>query len=146
MKSFQKTLELETKKQFEIVDITKQIETVVLDSKIQNGVIAVFCPHTTASIKLNHNEPLLMQDIMKALYRLVPVDISYSHDLFELRENIAANERTNGHAHIKAFLMGSSETLILEKGQILLGGKQSVFFVDFDGGRKRQVRIQIVGE
>ncbi len=146
MKSLLKQIELETKKQFEIVDITKQIKTAVFESQIKNGTITVFCPHTTASIKLNHNEPLLMQDIMKALYRLVPVDINYSHDLFELRENVVTNERSNGHAHIKAFLLGSSENLILNNREILLGEKQSIFFVDFDGGRNRQIYLNISGE
>jgi len=146
MKIHSKKVELETKKQFEIVDITKEVRTAVADFGVQNGQLTVFCPHTTASIKLNHNEPLLLQDIMKALYRLIPVDISYSHDLFELRENVDANERTNGHAHVKAFIMGSSETLVIENGMLLLGGKQSLFFVDFDGGRKRQVYLNIIGE
>src|SRR6185503_6907895 len=137
MKSFSKKLELETKKQFEIVDITEQVRGVVKESQIKNGMVLVYCPHTTASIRLNHNEPLLMQDIMKTLYRLVPIDISYSHDLFEVRQNVAPNERSNGHAHVKAFLMGSSETIPLEKNAALLGAKQSIFFVEFDGGRSR---------
>lgn len=146
MKSVQKTIQLETKKQFELVDITKYIRQAVIDSKIASGFVVVFCSHTTASIKLNHNEPLLMQDIMKALYRLFPLDISYSHDLFEVRQNVAPNERSNGHAHVKAFCLGSSETLIVEKNDLLLGNKQSVFFVEFDGGRSREVFLKILGE
>ena len=143
---FTKTLFLETKKQFELVDLTTYIKTAVLEAKIKNGIVAVFCPHTTASVKLNHNEPLLIQDIFKTLYRLVPVDMSYSHDLFEVRQSVAPNERSNGHAHVKAFLMGSSETLQVKSGELLLGSKQSVFFVDFDGGRSRQVHLTIWGE
>ena len=77
----------------------------------------VFCPHTTAAVRLNHFETLLMQDIMKTLYRLVPIDTNYSHDLFEVRQNVAPNERSNGHAHVKAFLLGSSETLIVENAR-----------------------------
>lgn len=146
MKSFLQKIELETKKQFEIVDITDRIKTAVLKSEIKDGIATVFCPHTTASVRINHNEPLLMQDILKALYRLVPVDISYSHDLFELRENVEINERTNGHAHVKAFLLGSSENLIIKQGQVLKGEKQSIFFIEFDGGRKREVLINIMGE
>lgn len=143
---FTKTLFLETKKQFELVDLTTYIKTAVLEAKIKNGIVAVFCPHTTASVRLNHNEPLLIQDIFKTLYRLVPVDTSYSHDLFEVRQSVAPNERSNGHAHVKAFLMGSSETLQVKSGELLLGSKQSVFFVDFDGGRSRQVYLTIWGE
>jgi secondary thiamine-phosphate synthase enzyme len=146
MKTFSRKILLETKKQFELVDITSHVQTAVLDSGIKEGIISVFCPHTTASVRLNHNEPLLMQDIMKSLYRLVPLDISYSHDLFEVRQNVAPNERSNGHAHVKSFLLGSSECLIVEKGQLQLGAKQSLFFVEMDGGRSREVRVKVIGE
>ncbi len=141
-----KKILLETKKQFEIVDITTQVKTAVLESGIKNGQIAICCPHTTASVKINHNEPLLFQDIMKALYRLAPVDQSYAHDLFEVRQNIAPNERSNGHAHVKSFLLGSSESVIVEKGILILGPKQSVFFIELDGGRNREVNLNILGE
>ena len=141
-----KKIQLETKKQFEIVDITSHVKGAVLESKIKNGIALVYCPHTTAGVRLNHNEPLLIQDIMKMLYRLVPVDISYSHDLFEVRQNVAPNERSNGNAHVKAFLLGSSETLPINEGALALGGKQSVFFVEFDGGRAREAHIKIIGE
>lgn len=146
MQNFFKKLQLETKKQFEIVDITAQVQKCVLESGVKNGLVVIFCPHTTAAVRLNHNEPLLMQDLMKTLYRLVPIDISYSHDLFEVRQNVAPNERSNGHAHVKAFLLGSSETLPVEKSNLVLGAKQSIFFVELDGGRSREVCIKILGE
>src|SRR3989338_1112744 len=138
MKNFFKKIQIETKKQFEICDITEKLKMAIAESMIKNGLAVVFCPHTTAAIRLNHNEPLLMQDLMKALYRLIPVDISYSHDLFEVRQNVAPNERSNGHAHVKSFLLGSSENLIIGKGELILGARQSVFFVELDGGRDRQ--------
>lgn len=146
MKTFFRTLTLETKKQFELVDITTNVRTAVVDSDITGGIMTVFCPHTTAAIRLNHEEPLLMQDIMKMLYRLVPIDISYSHDLFEVRQSVTPNERSNGHAHVKTFLLGSSESLIVEKGDLLLGPKQSLFFVEMDGGRSREIHVKIIGE
>ena len=146
MKSYFKKIQLETKKQFEIVDITEKTKTTVLESGISSGVAIVYCPHTTASVRVNHNEPLLMQDILKALYRLVPIDISYSHDLFEVRQNVAPNERSNGHAHVKSFLLGSSESLIVEQGALVLGSKQSLFFVELDGGRSREVYLKIMGD
>jgi len=146
MKIQNKKISLQTKKQFEMVDITLQVKTAVVESGIQNGIAAIFCPHTTAGIRLNHNEPLLMQDIMKTLYRLAPVDLSYAHDLFEVRQNVAPGERSNGHAHVKAFILGSSETLIIEKGELALGGHQSIFFVECDGGRDRQANVSILGE
>lgn len=146
MQNHFKKLLLETKKQFEIVDITQHVQSSIKESNIKSGLVTVYCPHTTASIKINHNEPLLLQDIMKTLYRLVPIDISYGHDLFEVRQNIAPNERSNGHAHIKSFLLGSSETLAIENSGLLLGAKQSIFFVELDGGRSREVYVKIIGE
>src|SRR5262245_47283003 len=110
-----KKIQLETTKQFEIVDITSHVQKIIADSGVKQGLAVVFSPHTTAGIRLNHNEPLLMQDIMKMFYRLAPLDISYSHDLFEVRQNVMPNERSNGHAHVKAFLLGSSESLPIEK-------------------------------
>lgn len=146
MKTYQKLLRLETKKQFELIDFTAHAKTAVVESGIREGILTAFCPHTTASIKVNHNEPLLIQDFMKTLYRLVPIDISYSHDLFEVRANVAPNERSNGHAHVKSFFMGASESLIIQKNELLLGSKQSIFFVELDGGRSREVWIKIIGE
>jgi secondary thiamine-phosphate synthase enzyme len=87
-----------------------------------------------------------MQDFMKTLYRLIPLDVSYSHDLFEVRTNVAPNERSNGHAHVKSFFLGASESLIIQKSELLLGPKQSLFFIELDGGRSREVWIKIIGE
>lgn len=139
-------LTIVTHKQFEVVDITEKVQSVLSSSGVTQGSVTIFAPHTTAAIKINHNEPLLMQDIMKMLYRLAPVDISYSHDLFEIRSGIEAGERSNGHAHVKSFLLGASETVPVESKEMLLGERQSIFFVELDGGRERQVIIQISGE
>ena len=136
-------IEIETKKQFELVDVTAKVKEAVVNSQVKNGTVVIFNPHTTAAIRINHNEPLLIQDFMKALFRLIPTDISYSHDLFELRASSDMDERSNGHAHVKSFLLGSSENLIIDDGKIILGEKQSIFFVELDGGRKRDFYLQI---
>src|SRR4051812_19957609 len=146
MKILNKRIELETKKQFDLIDVTDQVNSVLKESGVQDGQALVYCPHTTAAIRLNHNEPLLIQDIMKMLYRLVPVDVNYAHDVFEIRENVSVGERSNGHAHVKSFLLGSSETVPVADGKIALGERQSIFFVEFDGGRQRDYIVQISGE
>lgn len=146
MSGFNKTFELETKKQFEIIDITKQVAEALRQSKIKTGQAAVFCPHTTASVKINHFEPLLLQDIMKLVYRLAPIESNYAHDFFEIRSELSANERSNGHAHVKAFLLGSSETVPVIGGKLALGYRQSVFFVEMDGGRNRHFTVSVIGE
>lgn len=141
-----KHVTLVTKKQFELVDITAALKQAVTESSVKAGLAVVFNPHTTAAIRVTHNEPLLVQDIMKTLYRLVPLDVSYSHDLFEIRSEVAVNERSNGHAHVKSFLLGASETFVIENGQVVLGAKQSVFFVELDGGRDRDYYLKIFGD
>lgn len=146
MPFFRTRIRLETKKQFEILDITKQVKDAVSKSGLREGIAAVFSQHSTAAIKLNHFEPLLLQDLMKAMYRFAPLDSNYAHDFFEIRTSAAANERSNGHAHVKAFLLGSSESIPFAEKKLLLGSRQSVFFVELDGGRKREVIISVFGE
>lgn len=141
-----KEFSLETKTQFEIIDITERVSEEVAKSKVKSGLAIVYSPHTTAAIRINHNEPLLKQDIMKMLYRLVPIDANYAHDLFEIRSKVKPDERSNGHAHVKAFLLGASESIPVAKGKMFLGERQSIFFVELDGGRKRRVTVQILGE
>ena len=146
MKIHKKKVDLRTDKQFQIINITDQIKAVIAESGVKNGQVLVFCPHTTAGLRLNHDEPLLHQDIMKMMYRLVPVDVNYAHDVFEIRENVSVGERSNGHAHVKSFLLGSSETIPIENSQLILGQRQSVFFVEMDGGRSRDYIVQVMGE
>lgn len=146
MKSLYKEISIQTSKQFEVQDITEKVSELVGRSGIKNGVVVVQSPHTTGSVRLNHFEPLLLQDMLKAIYRLVPVDSSYSHDLFEIRKEVNPDERSNGHSHIKSFLLGSSESVILSDGKLMLGAKQSVLFIEFDGGRKRNIQIMVMGE
>lgn len=139
-------ISIDTTTQFEIIDITDQVRKILAASQVKSGVAVVFSPHTTAAIRINHNESLLKQDLMKMLYRVAPVDINYGHDLFEIRSKVAPDERSNGHAHVKAFLLGDSEAVPVTDGQLLLGRMQSIFFVELDGGRKRKVIVQILGE
>lgn len=139
-------INIETKTQFEIIDITGQVRELVAESGVADGAVVVFAPHTTAAIRLNHFEPLLIQDIMKMLYRLAPIDLNYSHDFFEIRQQLRADERSNGHAHVKSFLLGASEVIPLEKGALTLGERQSIFFVELDGGRERRVIVKVLGK
>lgn len=146
MAVFNKKISLTTQRQFEIVDVSKQVTDAIKQSKIKNGIVSVFSTHTTASIRINHLEPLLLQDIMKMMYRLAPLEGNYAHDFFEIRNEVQANERSNGHAHVKAFLLGSSETIPVSDQKMLLGFRQSVFFVELDGGRSRNFTVTVIGE
>ena len=82
---------------------------------------------------------------MRILYKLAPMDDRYSHDLFEIRKTSKSDGRSNGHAHCKSFLMGVSQTIPIEKGKLLVANTQSIFAVEFDGARKRDVVVQVMG-
>ena len=96
-------------------------------------------------VAINHNESMLLQDFMRVLYKLVPVDDQYTHDLFELKRDSTSDGRSNGHSHCKAILLGNSETIPVEKGKVRLTDRQNIFAVEFDGSRKRDVLIQVIG-
>lgn len=145
MKIYKETIDLQTTTQIEFIDISKQVEEIVAKSGIREGQVLIFSTHTTSSIIVNHNEPMLIQDFMRTLYRLVPVSDRYSHDLFELNRAYTSDGRSNGHSHCKAILLGASQTIPIEKGQMLKTEKQSIFYVEMDGGRKRDVIVQVIG-
>ena len=146
MKIHKKTIEKESRSQIEFIDITHEVDEIVKESKIQNGQVLVFSGHTTAGVALNENETLLIQDFQRLLYRLVPIDERYSHDLFELKRTTRSDGRSNGHSHCKNLLIGASEIIPIENGGMLLGKLQSIFLVEMDGARKRQVIVQVMGE
>jgi secondary thiamine-phosphate synthase enzyme len=145
MKIYKQELELQSNTQIEFIDITDKVREILEKSGIREGQVTVFSLHTTASIVVNHNEPMLIQDFMRTLYRLVPVSDRYSHDLFELNRSKVSDGRSNGHSHCKAILLGISKTIPIEKGRVALSNKQNIFFVELDGARKRNVLVQVIG-
>lgn len=144
-KLFKKKIEIKTSGQIEFVDITDKVDEVISYSGIREGQVLIYSPHTTAGILVNHNEPMLIQDFMRLLHKLIPVSDRYSHDLFELRRSKSSDGRSNGHSHCKSLLIGVSQVLPVEKGKILITERQSIFLAEMDGGRKRDVIIQVIG-
>jgi len=125
-------LTIRTRSKSELMDITPLVRDVVDKSKIENGVCYIFVPHTTAGITINENaDPSVRQDILIELDKLVPWQGNYTH----LEGNAAA--------HIKASLVGSSETIPVENGDLVLGTWQGIFFAEFDGPRRREVWVKI---
>ena len=121
-----------TKSRTELVDITSQVQDAVRESGVLDGICHVYVPHTTAGITINENaDPSVRQDILMELNKMVPFEDSYKH----LEGNAAA--------HIKASIVGSSETILVEGGRLLLGTWQGIFFCEFDGPRNRRVLTRI---
>jgi secondary thiamine-phosphate synthase enzyme len=145
IKTYKQQIDLESKNQIEFFDITEEVQKIVDNSGVREGNTVIFTPHTTMGIVINHNEPMLVQDFMRVLYRLAPMDDRYSHDMFELRKGSKSDGRSNGHSHCKSFLVGVSQSVPVEKGKLLLGAKQSIFAVEFDGARKRDILVHVMG-
>ena len=122
-----KTISVKTSAQTEMVDVTGQVQSELSKSGIEEGRITVYVPHTTAAITINEGaDPAVCDDIMSKLNDLVPPDAGYGHS------------EGNADSHIKATLVGSSVSIIVEQGRPVLGTWQKVFFCEFDGPRQRR--------
>ncbi len=131
------TLELSvrTRRRNELVDITAAVQEAVQKSGVREGFVILYVPHTTAAITVNENaDPSVRVDIEETLSRLVPAGPHYHH------------LEGNADSHVKATLVGPSETLLIRNGSVVLGTWQGIFFCEFDGPRHRRVYLQIHGE
>ncbi len=121
-------------KRQEVIDITESVKKIIAESKVKEGICLVYTPHTTASIIINENwDPHICDDFLEALSSLIPKG-KWRHDAVD----------GNGDAHIKAALIGPSESLVIEKGNLVLGRWQSLMLADFDGPRERMVIVKII--
>ncbi|HHW61976.1 MAG TPA: YjbQ family protein [Syntrophomonadaceae bacterium] len=124
---------IRTQKETEWIDITAIIKEIVHQHGKEARLCTIFVPHTTAGITINENaDPDVHHDMSMGLERMVPADQAFRH-----REG-------NSHAHIKASLLGSSVTVIIDQGSLQLGTWQGIYLAEFDGPRQRQVYIQLL--
>jgi len=130
----------------EFIDITDEIIGAVEASGIREGTATIFSRHTTAAIKINEHEPLLLGDMARFLEGMAPRDGDYQHNDFTIRTaNMTEDECPNGHAHCQHLLLSASETIPVSEGALLLGSWQRVFLIELDRPRLRQVVIQVQG-
>ena len=128
------SLKINTNKNFEIIDITSQINDLI---DIDEGIISIFSRHSTSAIVVNENESGLLNDFEFMLNNLVSDKFTYQHDRID----------NNAKSHLKSFLLSSSESLPVKNRKLNLGTWQSVFFIELDGPRaKRTVTLTMVGE
>lgn len=124
------TLAIDTTARCQMIDITARIAEAVRQAGIRDGVCHVFTPHTTAAITINENaDPDVPRDIVTVLDRIVPLSGNYRH------------AEGNTAAHVKASLLGASQTVLVKDGRLVLGTWQSLFFCEFDGPRTRKVMV-----
>jgi secondary thiamine-phosphate synthase enzyme len=126
------TISVKTHSRIDMVDITSSVQKEFSKSGITDGTCVVYVPHTTAGITINEGaDPAVCRDIMKKLNDLVPPDAGYRH------------MEGNADSHIKTSIIGSSVTVIVENGRLVLGTWQKIFFCEFDGPRSRKVYLKI---
>lgn len=126
---------VKTPKREILVNITSEINKIVRDANINNGVCRIFIPHTTAGVTINENaDPAVMKDIITYLNELIPQRAGFSH------------MEGNSDAHIKSSLTGPSLDVIIHKGKLVLGTWQGIMFAEYDGPRNRRVYVQVQGE
>jgi secondary thiamine-phosphate synthase enzyme len=130
-----KEISVSTHKHTEFIDIGREVQNVVKELGVKEGICLIFAPHTTAGITINEGaDPDVTRDIMMELEKNIPWrDADYSHS------------EGNSAAHIKSSIIGASEMVIVEDGRIVLGTWQSIYFCEFDGPRHRKVYVKIVG-
>ncbi|MCB2231404.1 secondary thiamine-phosphate synthase enzyme YjbQ [bacterium] len=124
------TLAVPTTTREEMIDVTSQVRDALAQSGITDGVVTCFVPHTTAGITINENaDPDVKRDILYKLNKEIPQRDGYHHG------------EGNSDAHIKASLLGSSVTIIVEGGRLQLGTWQGICFCEFDGPRRRKLLV-----
>jgi octaprenyl-diphosphate synthase len=139
-------LRFKTSAPTQFVDITEQLREEVRRSGLHTGRIHLQSLHTTVGLAVNENEPLLLRDFESLLERLAPRGAGYQHDDFARRFDIALDEPVNGHAHCRQLLLTGFTTLLVEDGALVLGRWQSVFAVELDGPRPRELALQLEGD
>ena len=119
-------------------DLTPEIRKVILDSGLREGVCVVYCPHTTAAIVVTSRmDPAGFEDLKEEVSRLVPTRIDFKHQV---------DTPTDASGHIISSVMGISATFLIDEGDLLIGSSQGIYFMEFDGPKKRKVWVRITGE
>lgn len=126
-------LDVRTTQDQQFIDLTRDVQRLVEERQVSDGLVLVYVPHTTAGVTINENsDPDVVRDMIHSLNQVFPVEGDYHH------------YEGNSHAHIKASFMGSSCTIPIVNGQLLLGTWQGVYFCEFDGPRHRKAHVKIM--
>ena len=139
MTIFSETISLSTKGFSDIIDVTDRVDSVIRNSKIENGLVTVFCPGSTGAVTTIEYESGVLRDLQRALEKITPSDIPYEHD--------KRWGDGNGFSHVRAALMKPSLTVPLANRKLTLGTWQQIVFIDFDNRkRERNLLVHIIGE
>ncbi|MDD3754504.1 MAG: secondary thiamine-phosphate synthase enzyme YjbQ [Methanobacterium sp.] len=136
MEKTREILKISTQKRVEIQDITTEVADILSRSGIKEGLLNVYSPHSTSGVVINENESGLIEDFKLALEKVIPQGAGYQHDRID----------NNADSHIRGFLLGGSQTIPVENSKMMLGTWQSIFFVELDGPRHRNLQVTILGD
>ena len=126
-------IKITSNKRNEMIDVTDKVQKIVEEEKLQNGIVIIYVPHTTAGVTINEGaDPDVQKDTIETLEKLVPENNSYHH------------MEGNSDAHIKASLLGSSVSVIVENNRLILGTWQRIFFYEADGPRNRILYLKFL--
>ncbi|MCF6094004.1 secondary thiamine-phosphate synthase enzyme YjbQ [Microaerobacter geothermalis] len=121
-------------KRDEMIEITNQVKEIVYRVEVEEGLAIVYCPHTTAGITINENaDPDVVHDLLMRWDEIFP----WKHEKYRHFEG-------NSAAHMKASMVGSSQTVLIQKGRLLLGRWQGIYFCEFDGPRERTFFVKVM--
>lgn len=130
-----RTLRIETESQMEMIDVTAGIRRMVKEAGVARGMCHLYVPHTTAAITINENtDPNVRKDMINELLKTIPLQDDYLH------------AEGNAAAHILSSLLGSSQSVMVENGKVVLGTWQAIYFCEFDGPRSRTVLLRVMAE
>lgn len=135
-------LEVQTRRDKELVDITPEVERVVAESGVQNGVVNVLTMHTSSGIIVTEGLPCLEMDVLNHLEALAPDDGDYYHNRYL---DIDGRLGFNAGSHLKSILGGINAFFPIEDGQIVKGGRQRIYFAEYDGPLARTYVVQVLG-
>ena len=123
-----------TSRRSEMIDVTRRVESAVAARGISDGMAIVYVPHTTAAVTINENaDPDVKHDMLRKLDELIPKHESYYQ-----------HAEGNSDSHVKTSLVGNSVTVLIERGKLILGRWQGIYFCEFDGPREREMLIKLV--
>ena len=129
-----KEFNVSTENRYQLVDVTGEVEEIVRESGVKNGIVLVFVPHSTAGVLLTENEDGLKQDWLQVLKKIV-FGFRFLHNRID----------DNADSHILSGLVGQGKTLAVENGRLIRGTWQQIFLAEFDGPRNRRVTVEVIG-
>jgi secondary thiamine-phosphate synthase enzyme len=125
---------IRTSKRSEMIDVTDRVRKHLIQADVRDGMAIVYVPHTTAACTINENaDPDVKHDMLQKLSEMIPKSESYYQ-----------HGEGNSDSHVKASLVGSSVTVLIENGELVLGTWQGIYFCEFDGPRSRQMHVKLV--